>query len=181
MISQGLPRAKGKPQPAPKPAIPYRFIRIPDELIQRTDISPGGKLLMGVIITLGEGRGRACWLCNASLAERTGLSVIQVRRLLPELEGLGLIERRMDGSRRLGIVVTWAHQIDAGGCIPMEHTQLRVDGEAPHRDDAPERQGREKSERGDFRSAPEEDEEIPREKQAEMFREMIRTGGLRWQ
>jgi hypothetical protein len=88
---------------------PADAVTIPLPVAASTDLSAGAKLLFGVIYTAADqDPDRLCRLGNAELQARTGLSAGQVRRLLPELEAMGLIQRSLcDAGHRAGIVPTW--------------------------------------------------------------------------
>ena len=96
---------------------------LPLEVAADPNLSPGAKILFAVILTLTKGAWGRCCARNEKLAEMTGLSVIQTRRLLQDLEKRGLISRVMEGTRRCEIQVTWTpdqmHQNDTRPCIKM--------------------------------------------------------------
>jgi len=67
----------------------HRDVTIPSVIMQRTDVSPSCKILMGILLRLAsEDR---VYISLRSLAEVTGKSACQVRRWLVELESLGLV------------------------------------------------------------------------------------------
>jgi hypothetical protein len=167
MYTQGLPRGKSAPSFPAK--VPFRFLMVPDAIASRKDLSPGGKLLFGVILSLSRARDRSCWLCNASLAERTGLCLKQVKRLLGELEGLSLIDRRMHGQHRIEIVVKWE-----GG----DNLSLHVGTQAP--DDPGTKCPRKESGKQSAKpvgSPGDEDAALPPDEAARRLRAIVRPGG----
>jgi hypothetical protein len=100
-------------------------VTIPLPVVSDADLSPGAKLLFGVIYTAADlDPDHYCPLGNAELQARTGLSATQVKRLLPELEAMGLIQRSLrDAGHRTGIVPTWhpgwSHGVPGGAiCTP---------------------------------------------------------------
>lgn len=98
---------------------------LPDAVAADRELSPGGKVLFAVIFSSAR-RGH-CYAGNATLADRCGLSVIQVRRLLKALEDRGLIVRDLNGKSRDEIrvpsacikMIHAADQDDAAPCIKM--------------------------------------------------------------
>lgn len=114
-----------------RPETQSPFAMLPLEIAADADLSPGAKVLFAVILTLTKGAWGRCCARNEKLAEMTGLSVIQTRRLLQDLEKRRLISRVMDHTRRVEIQVTWTpgkvHQNDAGGCITMMQGQGQID------------------------------------------------------
>src|SRR4051794_38144251 len=65
------------------------FAMVPLEIAADRDLSPGAKLLFGVILSLTKGPWGKCFARNETLAEMTGLCVKQVLRLLRDLEKRG--------------------------------------------------------------------------------------------
>jgi hypothetical protein len=74
---------------------------IPSPVAERTDISPGTKLVFGAIQALCLASRGQCDASVAYLAKKTGLSVKQVRRALVILEDNVLIVRTGDVIRVL--------------------------------------------------------------------------------
>lgn len=105
----------GQPDPAPRAG--FTFLMVPDAVAADPDLSPGAKLLFGAILSLSRSKLGRCVASNECLARMTGLSVVQVRRLLAILEGRGLIARVMDNHERVEIRVEWSQ----GGRIKMMH------------------------------------------------------------
>ena len=107
------------------------FAMLPLEVAADPDLSPGAKILFAMILTLTKGAWGRCCARNEKLAEMTGLSVIQTRRLLQDLEKHRFISRTMEGTRRCEIQVTWTpdrvHQNDTGPCIKMIQGQDQID------------------------------------------------------
>lgn len=101
--------------PFPKQAVPkinFPFIVLADAIAADPDLCASAKILLSVVASLA--RREKCTAGNEYLASRTGLSVIQVRRLLARLEGRGLIARKLSGKTRLEIRITAA-------CINLIH------------------------------------------------------------
>lgn len=110
--------------PFPKQAAPridFPFIVLADAIAANTELCSSAKILLSVIVSLG--RREKCRAGNEYLAARTGLSMIQVRRLLAKLEGRGLIARRLSGKTRLEIRITAA-------CINLMHGADQADARA---------------------------------------------------
>ncbi|HZW32117.1 MAG TPA: hypothetical protein VFF52_15500 [Isosphaeraceae bacterium] len=93
-----------------------RVLIMPEPVGASTLLSPGAKLLFAAIYTAADqDPDHRCRLGNAALENQTGLSPKQVKRLLPELEMMGLIRRELsDAGRRLGIRPTWHPGWDDG-------------------------------------------------------------------
>ena len=87
---------------------------IPKEVMADKSLTPGEKLIFGVILSLSRGRWGVCAARNEVLAESTGLCVKQVLRGLRRLEGAGLIARVIDDHRRIKIEVTREQKVPGG-------------------------------------------------------------------
>ena len=79
------------------------FAMVPLEIAARKDLSPGGKLLFGIIYSLEHAAKGKCTASNEELATRVGLSIKQIRRLLHDLEERQLIARTLEHGRRFEI------------------------------------------------------------------------------
>ncbi len=66
------------------------YVKVPDRILRRKKLSPGAKLLYGIIMSLCQSRG-FCWATNSALAERLSLSYRSISRLLAELKRCGLV------------------------------------------------------------------------------------------
>lgn len=100
-------------KPSVNTGIDYQFLALPAEVARRRDVSSAAKLLMAVVLDSARGnRSGSCKLSNASLAARIGCSVPTVKRLLAELEALGLVRRDTLAEKRVrtSIVPTWVDQ-----------------------------------------------------------------------
>jgi hypothetical protein len=80
---------------------------VPEAILARRDLSPGGKILFAAIYTAAlRDPDRRCRFSNAMLTQSTGLSHKQVQRLLDTLQGSGLIIREMpDPGHRAAIQI----------------------------------------------------------------------------
>lgn len=118
------------PFPSPVPEkVSFPFVMLPDAVAADRKLSGHAKVLFAVILTYAR-RGH-CYAGNETLATRSGMSKIQVRRLLAILEGRGLIVRDLRGKIREEIKVPLLcikmmqgmHQNDARPCItaPVAH------------------------------------------------------------
>src|SRR4051794_5347978 len=92
----------------PDPATQTTFVMVPSGIAEYPDLYPGAKLLCGAICSLSKSQLGRCIAGNECLARMTGLSVVQVRRLLATLEGRGLIAGVMDNHERVEIRVEWS-------------------------------------------------------------------------
>ena len=66
------------------------YVKIPDRIMSRKQLSPAAKLLYGLLMSLCQSRGY-CWATNSALAERLGMGRKSMTRLLGELREHGLI------------------------------------------------------------------------------------------
>jgi len=99
-----------------KSSVGFQFVAVPVELLERTDLSPAAKLLAGVVLDSARGsRAGSCKLSNASLGARIGMSGASAKRLLAELEALGVIRRETIAAGRIRTAIrpTWVDQIRA--------------------------------------------------------------------
>lgn len=120
--------ALGKPDVKARPQAQAPFCMVPLEIAADPDLSPGAKLLFGVILTLTKGAWGRCCARNEKLAEMTGLCVEQVRRLLRDLEDRDLIARIMEGNQRIEIKIKWTPaqiQNVPGGGYKMPAVQIQ--------------------------------------------------------
>jgi hypothetical protein len=85
----------------------FRVVMIPEAIMRHPKLSPGGKLLFGVIFSFHR-YGDPERLTNDLLAKRAGICNLQVKRLLRKLEALGLARRVMDGGQRTEIRLVWS-------------------------------------------------------------------------
>jgi hypothetical protein len=84
------------------------LLSMPASIAATATLSPGAKLVFGVIFTAADQDPlQRCTLSNEDLQAKTALSGKQVKRLLVELEALGLIARVVSGTRRSHIAITW--------------------------------------------------------------------------
>jgi hypothetical protein len=98
------PRA---PKSPPESGSTGPFAMVPMAIMSDPDLSPGAKLLFGVILSLTKGPWARCFASNEALGKMTGLSVTHVRRMLRDLEQRGMISRVVEGNCRLEIKVVW--------------------------------------------------------------------------
>src|SRR5262249_20197211 len=69
-------------------------VTLPLSVVSCPDLTPGAKLLFAVIWTAADQEpDHCCRLGNVELQSRTALSARHVKRMLSELEGMGLIRR----------------------------------------------------------------------------------------
>jgi len=66
------------------------YVKIPDWMMSRKQLSPAAKLLYGLLMSLCQSRGY-CWATNGALADRMGMSTRSMTRLLGELREHGLV------------------------------------------------------------------------------------------
>lgn len=93
--------------------IHYQFLALPVEILRRTDLSAGAKLLAAVVMDSARGnRSGTCKLSNTALGARIGRSAASVKRLLAELESRSLLRRDTvaEGRVRTAIAPTWVDQ-----------------------------------------------------------------------
>jgi DNA-binding MarR family transcriptional regulator len=84
------------------------LLAMPRSIAADTSLSPGAKLVFAAIWTAADlDPDQRCTLSNDELQAQTALSSKQVKRLLVELEGLGLIARVVSAARRSHILITW--------------------------------------------------------------------------
>ena len=110
-----------------KPKQVFLFAMTPNDVMSRKDIFRA-KNVFGVIFSLHQGSIGRCILSNESIAERTALSVQQIKRLFPVLEKAGLIKRiKKHGSEctRERIEVLWK---------PSSEPNSAVVATQPHRE-----------------------------------------------
>jgi DNA-binding MarR family transcriptional regulator len=91
-------------------------LMVPMSIAADTTLSPGAKLVFAAVFTAADQDPKQrCRLANRDLESQTALSGKQVKRLLVELEAMGLIARDFGGLDRRSIVVTWttARPVDA--------------------------------------------------------------------
>jgi len=68
------------------------FTQVPNDIIHDPALSPSTKAVYLVLLSYDHaGRKGFSWPSQAAIAKSTGLSVRQVRRILKELEALGLL------------------------------------------------------------------------------------------
>jgi Helix-turn-helix domain len=92
------PSVQSHDESAKKPRNDFLFAMIPDDVmalkrVNKTKISPGAKLVFGVIFSLKQASAGRCFASNERIAQKTALTVQQVKRLLPVLEKAELIKR----------------------------------------------------------------------------------------
>jgi hypothetical protein len=96
-----------------KPIVGFQFVALPVELLRRTDLSPAAKLLVAVVMDSARGsRAGSCRLTNEALGARIGRSAASVKRLLAELEAVGVVRRDTvaEGRVRTAVTPTWVAQ-----------------------------------------------------------------------
>ena len=87
-----------------KEEIPFRFILVPNFIIEDTNLSDGAKLLFGEISSNSLKKGY-CWFSNQYLMERFGISDRTASRWISELRMQGYITveiKRRDASKEIG-------------------------------------------------------------------------------
>jgi hypothetical protein len=113
------------PKSGPPPKVAFPFAMLPDVIAADRELSGNAKVLFSII--LSSARRGHCYASNENLADRCGMSVIQVRRLLKVLEDRELIVRDLNSKDRDEIRVPMtcikmmqvADQNDAGTGIKM--------------------------------------------------------------
>ena len=104
------PSVQSHDESTTKPKNNFLFAMTPNDVMSRKGISPGAKNVFGVIFSLQQASIGRCILSNESIAERTALTVQQVKRLFRVLENAELIKRiKKKGSdcTRESIEVLW--------------------------------------------------------------------------
>lgn len=75
---------------------------IPQKIYDIPDIKWAEKVLLSIIFHFDESyEKRVCYASDKYFAERLGYSKRNIRKILTKLEGLGMIQRRYEGEKRI--------------------------------------------------------------------------------
>lgn len=101
-----------------------RFVQIPVEILQRSDISLLGKLIFGVIYTRENGKNGA-WPSQKSLMKTLGVSTLRtLQRAIDELEEKGFLKVKQRGLRRSNLYFSDVTPVSHQEATPMSHQDV---------------------------------------------------------